>query len=526
MIRNTIAALILLIIATAFTRSEKNEVAISYANSITADDLSKHLNVLASDEYEGRETGKAGQKKAAKYIADYFAGLGMKPVVGDSYYQQFPLEIIDPMGVSISIGDEEYEFLKDFYYFPGFGDRKINTEDIMFIGYGIDDKKYSDYEGVDVTGKVLLFLDKEPVGKDGKSLITGGKRLSSWSTNWTKKLGVAESKGASAALVVVDDIGKRIDRVRRFVGKPTMQLAKEKAVNEDEILPNFYISESMANAILNPSNRKLKKIKRKIASGKGPLHFDIKQSIEIDLNRGSEQIFAENVLGYLEGTDKKDELVIITAHYDHIGMDGDKVFNGADDDGSGTVAVLELAQAFAKAKTEGNGPRRSMLFMTVSGEEQQLLGSKYYADHPIFPLETTVVDLNIDMIGRIDDNHEGNGDYIYLIGADKLSTELHEISEEANALYTDLELDYTFNSDDDPNRFYYRSDHYSFAKNGIPVIFYFNGTHDDYHKETDTVEKINFAKMEKITRLVFHTAWELANREERIIVDKEPEKAE
>jgi Zn-dependent M28 family amino/carboxypeptidase len=130
------------------------------------------------------------------------------------------------------------------------------------------------------------------------------------------------------------------------------------------------------------------------------------------------------------------------------------------------------------------------------------------------------------MIGRIDDNHEGNGDYIYLIGADKLSTELHEISEEANALYTDLELDYTFNSDDDPNRFYYRSDHYSFAKNGIPVIFYFNGTHDDYHKETDTVEKINFAKMEKITRLVFHTAWQLANREERIIVDKEPEKTE
>jgi Zn-dependent M28 family amino/carboxypeptidase len=157
--------------------------------------------------------------------------------------------------------------------------------------------------------------------------------------------------------------------------------------------------------------------------------------------------------------------------------------------------------------------------MTVSGEEKGLLGSSYYSEHPEFPLKNTVCDLNIDMIGRRDEKHKDNPDYIYLIGSDKLSSQLHAISENANKTYSNLELDYTYNDEKDKNRFYYRSDHYNFAKKGIPVIFYFNGVHADYHKETDEVEKIEFSKMEKITRLVFFTAWELANRNERIIVD-------
>jgi len=230
-------------------------------------------------------------------------------------------------------------------------------------------------------------------------------------------------------------------------------------------------------------------------------------------------IKGENVLGFIEGTDLKEELIIITAHYDHLGKHEDKIFNGADDDGSGTVATLEIAEAFMSAKKEGNGPRRSVLIMPVSGEEKGLLGSKYYTDHPIYPLENTVANLNIDMIGRVDDWHE-NGDYVYLIGADMLSQELHDISEQTNDQYIGLELDYTFNAEDDPNRYYYRSDHYNFAKNNIPVIFYFNGVHEDYHKVTDTAEKIDFNKIETITRLVFLTAWELANRDERIQLNK------
>ena len=230
------------------------------------------------------------------------------------------------------------------------------------------------------------------------------------------------------------------------------------------------------------------------------------------------KVKGENVLGYIEGSDLKDELVIITAHYDHLGKHDSLIYNGADDDGSGTVATLEIAEAFMLAKKEGKGPRRSVLIMPVSGEEKGLLGSKYYTDNPVYALENTVANLNIDMIGRVDEYHE-NPDYVYLIGSDRLSTELHEISERVNEKHFNLELDYTFNAKDDPNRYYYRSDHYNFAKNNIPVIFYFNGVHEDYHKTTDTVEKINFEKIEKISRLVFLTAWELANREDRPLVD-------
>ena len=226
-------------------------------------------------------------------------------------------------------------------------------------------------------------------------------------------------------------------------------------------------------------------------------------------------IRGENVLGYIEGSDLKDELIIITAHYDHLGKHDTLLFNGADDDGSGTVAIMEIAEAFMLAKRDGKGPRRSILIMPVSGEEKGLLGSKYYTNNPVFPLRKTIANLNIDMIGRIDNMHL-DGNYVYLIGSDMLSKDLHNISEEINKKHIGLELDYTYNTDDDPHRYYYRSDHYNFAKNNIPVIFYFNGVHEDYHKTTDTIEKIDFNKIEKITRFVFLTAWELANREERI----------
>jgi len=236
-----------------------------------------------------------------------------------------------------------------------------------------------------------------------------------------------------------------------------------------------------------------------------------------------EQITSQNVLGYLPGSDPNvaDEVLVITSHYDHVGIINGEIHNGADDDGSGTVTVLELASAFKEAQLHGHGPRRSVLFMTVVGEEKGLLGSEWYTDHPVYPLEKTVANLNIDMIGRVDDAHPDSDRYVYLIGSDKLSTTLHEISEEANRMYTELDLDYTFNAPDDPNRFYYRSDHYNFAKNGIPVIFYFSGVHEDYHKPGDDADKIHYEKTAEIGRLVFHTAWELLNRDERIEVDVE-----
>lgn len=230
---------------------------------------------------------------------------------------------------------------------------------------------------------------------------------------------------------------------------------------------------------------------------------------------------SENVVAFIEGSEFPEEIVVISAHYDHIGVDDEgNIYNGADDDGSGTVAMLEIAEAFQEAAKDGYRPRRSILFLHVTGEEKGLLGSKYYTENPIFPLENTVTDLNTDMIGRIDPAHEGKDDYIYLIGSDKLSTDLHNLSEEVNNKYVNLDLDYTYNDDNDPNRFYYRSDHYNFAKHNIPVIFYFNGTHADYHKATDTPDKIEYELMTKRTKLIFYTAWEVANRDERLVVDK------
>ncbi|MGB3343520.1 MAG: M28 family metallopeptidase [Aequorivita sp.] len=230
---------------------------------------------------------------------------------------------------------------------------------------------------------------------------------------------------------------------------------------------------------------------------------------------------SENVLAYIKGSEKPDEVIVISAHLDHVGMDSKgNVFNGADDDGSGTVALLEMAQAFNQAVKDGNGPKRSILFLHVTGEEIGLYGSRYYTENPIFPLANTVCNLNIDMIGRIDPDKKDNPNYVYLIGSNMLSQELQDISTEMNDTYTKLELDYKFDDPNDPNRFFYRSDHYNFAKNNIPVIFYFNGIHEDYHKITDTPDKIEYDLLTLRTKLIFLTAWEVANREDRLAIDK------
>ena len=230
---------------------------------------------------------------------------------------------------------------------------------------------------------------------------------------------------------------------------------------------------------------------------------------------------SENIWAYIEGSEKPDEVLVISAHYDHVGMKNQEVYNGADDDGSGTVAVLEIAKAFQKAKKDGNGPKRSILFLHVTGEEHGLHGSRYYSEHPLFPIANTVVDINIDMIGRRDTLHPDTSNYIYVIGSDRLSTELHQINEEMNAKYTQIELDYKYNDRNDPERIYYRSDHYNFAKKGIPSIFFFNGVHEDYHMPTDTPDKIEYDALTKRARLAFALAWEIANRPERIKVDRD-----
>ncbi len=242
---------------------------------------------------------------------------------------------------------------------------------------------------------------------------------------------------------------------------------------------------------------------------------DYKQAFTVTLK--GEEVATENVVAYIEGSTYPDEYIVISAHLDHVGIKDGEVYNGADDDGSGTVALLEIAEAFQEAVAAGNGPKRSIVFLHVSGEEKGLLGSKYYSENPLYPMSETIADLNIDMVGRTDPKREDKDpNYIYLIGSDKISQELHDISEATNSKYTQLKIDYTYNDEKDPNRFYYRSDHYNFAKNGVPVIFYFNGTHEDYHGADDTPDKIQYELLAKRAHLVFLTAWELANRKDRI----------
>ena len=230
---------------------------------------------------------------------------------------------------------------------------------------------------------------------------------------------------------------------------------------------------------------------------------------------------SENIWAFVEGTEKPNEIVVISAHYDHVGVKNGEIYNGADDDGSGTAALIEIGKAFQQAKKDGNGPKQSVLIIHMTGEEHGLHGSRYYSENPLFPLANTVANINIDMIGRRDEFHTASNNYIYLIGSDYLSSDLAKICEEVNKKYTNLVLDYKYNDRADPNRFYYRSDHYNFAKNGIPSVFLFSGIHEDYHKPGDDVEKIEFDALSKRTRYAFEIAWEIANRKDRPVVDKD-----
>ncbi len=493
-----------------------------FINSITAKDLREHLTILASDEFEGRETGTKGNRMAANYIAQHFTDLGLPRVdKSHSYFQKVNFFKQGWEKLNVMANDETMRNMSDFFAFPSTNTDmpSIKADEIVFMGYGIDDTNYSDYKGKDVNGKVLLVYGGEPKNAAGTYYVSQTGETSKWS-NFKEKLITAKEKGAKAIFIIDGDIRKTIAQNRNTLLSSRLQLGEADTENGN-YANNIFISPGMAQKLIGNKFNKIVRARKKIeAKGKTKM-VKLPTALDITMKKSESSLKGENVLGYIEGVDPKlkDELVVITAHYDHLGKRGEDVYNGADDNGSGTSTVLEIAEAFAQAKKAGVGPRRSVLVMLVTGEEKGLLGSKYYSEFPIYPLKNTVANINVDMVGRVDKKYENNPNYIYVIGADRLSTELHEINEAANKNNTNLTLDYTYNEENDPNRYYYRSDHYNFAEKGIPAVFFFNGTHDDYHMISDTVEKINFEKMETIGRLVFATAWELVNRDKRIEVD-------
>ena len=499
---------------------EESKIKDLAVKSITAKDLSDYLHIVASDSMEGRATGEAGQKKAALYLAAKFKEFGLTPPVssasGNSYFQKFTLIEKKWADVYITVNKQKKEFLKDFYAYGDVSLPEATPLKIVCAGYGIESKGYNDYAALDVKDKGVIIFTGEPF-RDSISLVSGTKKSSSWANDWRAKSELAFKKGAKAVFVIVgntdQDFETRLNALKEHLTAPSMAFTHKKKASA------FFIPISLAAEMLKSTTTDLAAYKKNLNAVVTPPYPFKSAKVVAKAGVTERMVDTENVLGIIEGSKHPEEIVVLTAHYDHLGIENGKICYGADDDGSGTVALLEIAQAFSLARNEGFSPARTILFMPVTGEERGLMGSEYYTDKPVFPLKNTVVDLNIDMIGRVDASHINNEEYVYIIGSNRLSTELHKISEQANASAPNIQLDYTFNSYDDPNRFYYRSDHYNFAKNRIPVIFYFSGVHEDYHKPTDTVDKIRFDKMTKITQLVFLTAWEIANLDHKLVVD-------
>lgn len=511
-----IISLISFLLALQLFAVAQNNLATKYAATITGADLKKQLTIIASTEMEGRETGTEGQRKAAAYIESEFKKMGLSPVKTLNGYQQLYPLYQDSLSSELMVNNQPAKYGVD-YISPATSNEtgNNNATSIVFAGYGIDDSTYSDYTGIDVTNKIVVFFLGEPK-KDGKYFIDGNQ-AGKWSyPGLSVKLATAKAKGAAAAFVISplqDNFTQRsIDNSK----KSTLYFPREES---DTTVNYAMLAHAYAKNVLgNTFDSLIKRAKANQAFATGSIAA-INEPVQLKYQKFRTTVNASNVAGVVEGTDKKDEYVFCTAHYDHLGKHDGQIYYGADDDGSGTCGVLEMAKAFAKAKKEGHGPRRTMIFMTVSGEEKGLWGSEYYSDHPFVDLDKTSVDLNTDMVGRVDTERK-TGDslnYVYVIGHDKLSSDLPLINEAANIKNGALTLDYKFDDPNDNERIYYRSDHYNFARKGIPVLFFYDGMlKADYHKPTDTVDKINFSLYEKRVRMIFYTAWEIANRDDML----------
>jgi hypothetical protein len=501
--------------------AQQNATAVKYGKLITAEDAKKHLSILASDEFEGRETGKPGAEKAANYIAGEFKKLGLQAPVNGSYFFDVPLSEVSLKVTAFNINGQAFEKGEDFFLNGLFVDNRIVSPDIVFVGYGTE----SELAGTDITGKVVLWIneDKPEAGKTPNTSyrMTAGRQAI---------LKAIQAKNPAAVLAANGELGPLLKRFGSSVRGGRLSIKKDGGAKLNSTAPVFNVTIGLADAVVKPTGKTYEALKTAAATASQTQ--TVKSIATITYSTDQKDVKAVDVLGFMPGSDPKlkDEVLIFSAHYDHIGLvttpgAKDKVNNGADDDGSGTTGMLEIAQAFTKAKKDGKGPRRSVLFLGNVGEEKGLLGSEYYTDHPVYPLANTIADLNIDMIGRVGEEYIGKPDsanYVYSIGSNMLSSDLNKIGEDANNTYTKLKLDYKYDDPNDPNRFYYRSDHYNFARYGVPIIFYFNGVHADYHQPGDEVSKINFPLLAKRAQLAFYTGWELANRDARPVVDKKP----
>ena len=488
---------ILLPFVSTMAFAQKADELIKFSNVITKEGLKAKLSVIASAEMEGRETASPGQKRAAAYIESEFKRMGLKPGNGTSYQQLYPVYQDELTEKKLTVNGRSFEWDKDFSFaLQTISSGNFSYANVVYAGYGIVDstKGINDYLNLDVQGKLVVVLEGTENGVP--TMGPGGNRaFNANPASPMAKMRAAIAKGAAGLFIISADF------------------------------PRKNASTTKGNQYIRPNNNKgfvLASISKEVGSaiiGTSVNKGIYTASINLVATKITNTLESSNVVGIIPGTDKKDEYLVLSGHYDHLGKKGDVIWYGADDDGSGTVSVMQMAEAFSAAAKKGKGPRRTLVFLIVSGEEKGLLGSDYYSEHPLFPMDKTTADLNTDMVGRVDTERQtaDSLNYVYVIGHDKLSTDLPIINEAANKKSSNIVLDYKYDDPNDKNFIYYRSDHYNFAKKGVPILFFYDGMLlADYHKPTDTIEKIKFDLMQKRVVMVYYTACEIANRDEML----------
>lgn len=526
----------ILSVPASITAQKKNKGAAavpSFGNvdSITAAEMKDWLTFIASDELEGRDTPSRGLDIAAKYLAAHLSGLGIKPAGGDgTYFQKFPLKHTKVIAqeTKLEMNGQGYEYGKDFL--STITASKIASSQVVFAGHGwvVKSKNINAYQGIDVKDKIVVVVNSLPKG------VTNGDLQGPPGGDWSSPAFYAQSNGAKA-VINFPTFGNMINwDANRWTQseKGVVDYGSQESIIK---IPTITASPRMLSALFFGEKFTATNLFNRTQTGETLESFDLKPEKKIGLTVGvkSDTVYTQNVVGILEGSDPvlKNEYVVVGAHYDHVGMNPfapgpDKIYNGADDDGSGTVAVMAIAKAFAQGQQK---PKRSILFIWHAGEEKGLWGSDYFADHPTVPISSIITELNIDMIGRYqgpgDDTHPQNKQLpkpgeVFSIGSKMMSTELGQVSEAVNDSFLKLKFDYKYDDPKDPEQFFYRSDHFNYAKKGIPIIFYMDGSHADYHQLSDSVEKIDFESMTKVTKTIFATGWTLANQAKRPTVDK------
>jgi hypothetical protein len=545
--RKLLALLLLLFIlagvpavSTAQTKSKNNKTNSNQAaqtaqrfgntDGITAAQMRTYLEFIASDELEGRDTPSRGLDIAAMYIAQHLKSWGIKPM-GDAgtYFQKFPLRRnkIDPSGTRLMLNNQTFVYGEDFL--SSFHAANFTNAPLVYASHGwlVKGKNIDAFQGLDVKDKVVVVANNLPKG------VTFADLQGKHGEDWAEPALNAQLKGAKAVIVFGNYNNLANWQASRWTQteKGGLEFGKPQSV---VTIPTLTAAPRLINALFFGEKASGNNVYTRGITQDFADPFDLKATKKISLSVAvkTEETHSQNVIGVLEGSDPvlKNEYVAIGAHYDHVGMNpfwngDDKIWNGADDDGSGTVAVMAMAEAFSKGAVR---PKRSILFIWVAGEEKGLWGSEYFTDNPTVPLSSIITQLNIDMIGRAQkagDENPANkalpqSNEVFVIGSKLMSTELGQLSESVNSSFLNMTFNYKYDDPKDPEQFFYRSDHFNFARKGIPIIFYMDGSHADYHQVSDSIEKIDFENMERIARTIFATGWELANRPVRPKVDK------